>query len=64
MTRKHKLKNRYGYKFSQTRIKRQIIKLSTDSNGNPHYEFMEKYMRNLEQIQLKKALDYYERLKS
>lgn len=50
----------YGYKFSQTRIKRQIIKLPTDSEGNPNWEFMENYMRNLEHKHLEKITAYYE----
>ena len=49
----------YGYKFSQTRIKRQIIKLPIDSNGNPHYAFMESTMRKLEQKHLRDIFDYY-----
>lgn len=59
-----KSKYSYGKQFRQPNADNARIMLPTDSNGNPHYEFMEKYMRNLEQIQLKKALDYYERLKS
>ena len=50
----------YGYKFSQTRIKKQIIKLPIDSKGNPHYEFMESFMKNLEQKHLRKIIKYYE----
>ena len=49
----------YGYKFSQTRIKRQIIKLPINSQGEPDYEFMENFMRAVEQKHLKKAMGYY-----
>lgn len=49
----------YGYKFSQTRIKRQIIKLPIDSNGNPHYAFMESTMRKLEQKHLRSVFAYF-----
>ena len=50
----------YGYKFSQTRIKKQIIKLPIDSKGNPNYAFMESFMKNLEQKHLRKIIKYYE----
>lgn len=59
-----KSKYSYGRQFRQPNADNARIMLPTDSNGNPHYEFMEKYMRNLEQIQLKKALAYYEKFKS
>ena len=49
----------YGYKFSQTRIKKQIIKLPIDSKGNPNYAFMESFMKNLEQKHLRKIIKYY-----
>lgn len=59
-----KSKYSYGKQFRQPNADNARIMLPTDLNGNPHYEFMEKYMRNLEQIQLKKALAYYEKFKS
>lgn len=49
----------YGYKFSQTRIKKQIIKLPVDSTGNLHWGFMESYMKNIEQKYIKKVVNYY-----
>ena len=36
----------YGYKFSQFRIKRQIISLPVNSFGAPDYEYMEQYIKN------------------
>jgi len=44
-----KKKYGYGYKFSQSRIKRQKILLPVNSKGDPDYEFMENYMRAKEQ---------------
>jgi len=50
----------YGYKFSQTRIKRQKILLPTSSQGEPDFDFMENYMKQLELKKLKKYLEYKE----
>ena len=54
-------KYNYGYKFSQMRIKRQIIRLPVNSEGEPDYEFMEDYMRYLEQKKILQYLDYINR---
>lgn len=43
-----KEKYTYGYKFNETRMKRQIILLPVDSSGKPDYKFMEDYMKSLE----------------
>ncbi|MGX3045703.1 restriction endonuclease subunit S [Helicobacter sp. T3_23-1056] len=53
------IKYAFGHKAFLERLSRQIIKLPIDSNGNPHYEFMENYMRHIEQEQLSKVLAYY-----
>ncbi len=50
----------YGYKFSQTRIKRQTFELPVDKNGNPDYDFMEKFIKEREE---KKRNDYLEYVK-
>ena len=50
----------FGYKAFTERIKRQIIKLPTDSKGNPNWEFMENYMKALEHKHLEKITAYYE----
>lgn len=42
----------YGYKFSQSRIKKQTILLPVNSAGQPDYAFMESYMRELEKKKL------------
>ncbi len=48
----------YGYKFAQKRIERQIVKLPVNSEGNPDYEFMEEYMRDVEQKQKERYRNY------
>ena len=54
----------YGYKFSQTRIKRQTILLPITDVGNPDWDFMEQYMKGIEQKQITEYLDIVsERLK-
>lgn len=42
-------KYNYGYKFSQDRIRKQIVMLPVDESGRPDYAFMERFMRNIEQ---------------
>lgn len=54
---KQRDKYRYGYKFNETRMKKQQIMLPVDSKGEPDYEFMHNYMLYLEQ---KKILEYLE----
>ena len=49
----------YGYKMGTARLKRQKIMLPSNINGNPNYDFMEKYMIIQEIKQIKKILDYY-----
>jgi hypothetical protein len=45
--RKQKNKYTYGYKFNGTRMKRQIIMLPIDEAGEPDFEYMEQYIKNL-----------------
>ena len=42
-----KVKYNYGYKFNEQRMRRQAIMLPVDSNGDPDYEYMESYSRNM-----------------
>ena len=56
-------KYEYGYKFSQIRIKKQIINLPIDSKGQPHWEFMENFMREIEYKKLNLYLDYIKKTK-
>lgn len=57
------LKYGYGYKFSQTRIKKQIVNLPIDSKGEPHWEFMENFMREVEYKKLNLYLNYIKKSK-
>ncbi len=43
-----KEKYRYGYKFNESRMKRQSISVPIDENGDPNWGFMEGYMKKLE----------------
>jgi hypothetical protein len=57
---KHCASNKYGYgyKFSQSRIKKQKISLPINSIGQPDYAFMEQYMRYKEQEKIDKFQKY------
>ena len=46
--KKQKRKYNYGYKFSDSRMRRQIILLPVDEKGSPDFEFMTDYMMMLE----------------
>lgn len=52
-----KSKYQYGYKFNGGRMARQKIMLPIDSYGNPDYEYMEQYMKNIEYIKLSSYLN-------
>lgn len=54
-----KSKYKYGYKFNEKRMKRQIIMVPT-KNSIPYYEYMRQYMINIEFFMLKKCLEYIE----
>lgn len=43
-----KIKYQYGYKFNAARMKRQTLMLPINSNGQPDYDFMENYMKHLQ----------------
>ena len=51
-----KKKYNYGYKFSQERIRRQIIQLPVEKSGQPDYKFMEDYVKYLEHEILKEFI--------
>lgn len=51
---KQKSKFMYGYKFNGTRMKRQKIMLPITEDGTPNYDFMEGFMKQIEQRVLKK----------
>lgn len=56
-----KPKYNYGYKFNGTRMKRQIIMLPANDAGNPDYEYMEQYIKNLMIKKYKAYLEYVEK---
>ncbi len=49
----------YGYKFSQKRIRPQIIMLPVDKNGNPNWRFMEDYIKQEQKEIASKVVSYY-----
>jgi len=53
-----KVKYQYGYKFNANRMKRQKILLPINSENKPDFDFMEKYIKNLEFSKLEKYLDF------
>ncbi len=56
--RKQKDKYNYGYKFNESRMRRQKILLPVDESGQPDFNFMENYMRKIEEEQLQKYRDF------
>ena len=55
---KQKIKYIYGYKFNGTRMNRQKIIIPIDDYGNPDYEYMEQYSKNLICKKIRNYLDY------
>ncbi len=51
-------KYNFGYKRNQNRLENEILALPIDENGNPHWEYMSKFMQKLEAEKLEKALEY------
>lgn len=51
-------KYNFGYKRNQQRLEAEILKLPSDSNGNPHWDYMSKFMQKIEIEKLEKALPY------
>ena len=45
--RQQKAKYQYAYKFNEQRMRRQLIMLPVTAEGNPDYQFMEDYAREL-----------------
>lgn len=41
-------KYNFGYKRSATRLAKEVLTLPADEDGNPDWEYMESYMRNVE----------------
>ncbi len=55
---KQKQKYEYGYKFNGERMKEQIILLPICDNGNPDYNFMKEYMKQVEKKLLTRYKNY------
>ena len=53
-----KAKYTYGYKFNGTRMNRQKILVPVTNSGEPDYEYMEKYSRNLLSNKIQAYIDY------
>jgi hypothetical protein len=51
-------KYNFGYKRNQQRLEAEILQLPADSDGNPHWDYMSKFMQNIETEKLREALDY------
>lgn len=51
-------KYNFGYKRNQQRLEAEILQLPADSDGNPHWDYMSKFMQNIEAEKLQKVLDY------
>jgi len=53
-------KYNFGYKRSDTRLKKEKLLLPVNDKGELDYEFMEQYMKNLEYKKIKLYLDFLE----
>ena len=56
--RQQKNKFNYGYKFNEKRMRRQKIMLPVNDSGEPDFDFMENYMRDIEAKQLQRYREY------
>ncbi|MCE3038218.1 restriction endonuclease subunit S [Helicobacter anatolicus] len=59
LIKKFTFKYCYGYQLSTSVLKNQKLLLPVDSTGNPNWEFMENYMKNIEKAHLEKITAYY-----
>lgn len=48
----------FSREINDQRIKKEKIMLPADSEGNPHWEYMSKFIQNIEAEKLEKALEY------
>ena len=48
----------HGYSLNNNRMKAQKIVLPIDKNGNPYWSYMENFIKNIEQKQIKNILKY------
>jgi hypothetical protein len=56
--RQQKVKYQYAYKFNERRMRRQSIMLPVAENGEPDYQFMEDYARELMEAKRKQYCEY------
>lgn len=59
-----KAKYNYGYKFNATRMKRQKIMIPVTESGEPDYDYMAQYAKNMMIRKYQQYLDYYENAKT
>lgn len=56
-----RVKFNYGYKFNEQRMLRQKLMLPINDSGEPDYEYMEQYAKNMMLRKYKQYLDFLER---
>ncbi|MBR3499429.1 MAG: N-6 DNA methylase [Selenomonadaceae bacterium] len=59
---KQKNKFNYGYKFSETRMRRQKIQLPVDDSGAPDFNYMEAFVRFAEEKILQRYRDFVQEI--
>ena len=57
-------KYNFNYKRSDTRLRREKLMLPVTDDGNPDFDYMENYIRHIEDKQLKRYLEFIEILPS
>ena len=55
-----KEKYNYGYKFNETRMRRQKIMLPVTDSGEPDFDYMEAFVKNLTAAQYRRYLEYFD----
>lgn len=51
-------KYNFGYKRNLKRLKKEILRLPADENGNPNWEYMRMFMKKVESEKISKVLEY------
>lgn len=57
--KQHKSKYSYSFTINSTRLKKQNILLPIDKNSQPDWQFMEAFIKQKQQNQTKRLVDYY-----
>jgi hypothetical protein len=55
---KQKAKYQYGYKFNEARMNQQKILLPATADGDPDYDYMERYAKRVEACKLSRYIAY------